>query len=153
MAAVAGAGLALSVLNTIHTLFRSRVRLKVLPKSAVNVAIGAFKRSLTEYPPGATFCIEVINLSAFPVSIDEVGFSRVRTRARAAVPQPILHDKGGWPRRLEPHESVSAYVNIAELPLDISKAYATSQSGATRRGNSGALSALKKALKSRSIPG
>jgi hypothetical protein len=145
-AAIAGAGLALSIYNTVQASIRNRVRLSVLPKSAVLVTEGAMLRSLREYPPGAMFCIEVINLSTFAVTIDEIGFTRRRSKKRAACPLPVVTDGKPWPRRVEPHESVSAYIDIANLPTDIYKAYAQTQSGKTRFGNSAALAELRKAL-------
>jgi hypothetical protein len=145
-AAIAGAGLALSVFNTVQASMRNRVRFKVLPKSAVRVAQNAFERSLAVYPPGAMFCIDVVNLSAFPITVDAVGFTRTGTKLRVACPLPVLLDDEGWPRRIEPHNSVTAYIDIGELPRDISKAYATTQSGVTRYGTSAALRDLRKAL-------
>src|SRR5436190_11385917 len=108
MAAIAGAGLSLGIFNTIQASVRNRVRLQVLPKSAFQIAPNAWRRSLEAYEPGAGFCIEVVNLSAFAVTIDEIGFTNKGKEVRSACPRPVLLDDGVWPRRIEPHESVAA---------------------------------------------
>src|SRR5258708_6298205 len=145
--AMAAAGLALSVFNSVQATVRNRVRLKILSQSAGHVAANVLRRSLNRYPPGAKFCIEVVNLSAFPVTIDEIGFTRRGTKERSACPYPVLPDNSGWPRRLEAHESVSAYIDISNIKADIEKAYAVTQSGITRYGKSDALKQLQEVLK------
>lgn len=146
-AAIAGAGLCLSIFNTIQATIRNRVRIKVLPKSAVRRGDGIL-RSLTEYPPGAMmFCIEVVNCSAFPITIDEVGFTIHNSKKRVASPVPLLIDGDTkWPARLEPQTSVCTYIDISEIRHDVKKAFATTQSGITRYGTSPALDGLREAL-------
>jgi hypothetical protein len=135
-AAIAGARLALSIFNTVQASLKNRVRLKVLPKSFKPLAANAVKRSLNTYDPGNGLCIEVVNLSAFPVTIDEVGFTQRGTKVRAMCPYPALIDDKPWPRTLEPRQSVTGYIEIENLSKKIHKAYATTACGTTRYGDS-----------------
>ena len=78
-------GAALGVLNTWNSVNQSRVRLRVRPSHAISNPDGTNK-----------FCVDVLNLSAFPVTIAEVGFfiagRSVRKRQRLAIIQPELLD-------------------------------------------------------------
>jgi hypothetical protein len=66
---IALVGAVLGVMNTWNAMDQRRVRLRVYPKVAVPMINGEF---------GATMgCIEVINLSAFPVSITTRAFDRM----------------------------------------------------------------------------
>lgn len=62
--AIALLGAVLGLINTWHSLDKSRVKLKVVPAHAIPVG-GA--------DPWLQFCIEVTNLSTFPVTVHEVG--------------------------------------------------------------------------------
>lgn len=137
-------GTVLGCVNTVDLLNRRRVRLRVVPKSAVPHHGGALTAS-TKHLPGGEVCIEVINLSSFPVTIDEVGFT-LPGRTRLAVIEPILPDSGGWPRRLEPREAVTVYADTTTLSPNIGKAYARTACGVTRFGKSPALDGLKRRL-------
>jgi hypothetical protein len=97
---IAVLGAVLGLLNTWHTLDRTRVKLRVRPKHAIPIG-GA--------DPRLTFCIEVTNLSAFAVTVEETGVFYKGTGARGAYTQPILIDGRGWPRRLEARSSVTVY--------------------------------------------
>ncbi|MGB8901455.1 MAG: hypothetical protein WCC90_20420, partial [Methylocella sp.] len=69
-----------------------RVRLSIRPTQAVGAK---------------SYCIEVVNLSSFPVTISKVGFCRTGeggTR-RVAINKPIV--SGGLPKWLQPREAVS----------------------------------------------
>jgi hypothetical protein len=61
---IAVLGAVLGVINTWRAIDSSRVKLKVLPRHAIPVG-GA--------PSHIGFCIAVTNLSAFPVTVNEVG--------------------------------------------------------------------------------
>jgi hypothetical protein len=87
-------------------------------------------------------CIQVTNLSAFPVTIEEVGYT-LPAPDHATIVKPILHDGKGWPRKLEPRESVIVYANIEEVPHNIGRAFARTACGVKRFGNSAALDDLK----------
>src|SRR3546814_11069027 len=63
--------------------------------------------------------IEVVNLSSFPVTVEEVGFTlnaRSATRGeRLVVLVPINSDGGPWPRRLQPRTTVTVYFDARSL--------------------------------------
>lgn len=136
----AALGAVLGIMNTWNAVNQRRVRLRVRPAHATMVPSG---RSM--------FSIEVVNLSAFPLTISEVGFTLKRggiKQPRAAVITPILIDNKPWPRKLEPRESVSVYFDPSTMrsgpgrrPL---RAYARSACGEVEYGNSPALRQLAK---------
>jgi hypothetical protein len=137
-------GAVLGILNMWNTLNQRRIRLRVSPAHAI---------FFPDHRRG--FCIEVVNLSAFPVTINEVGFEiagRIfKGSPRLAVPNPKLLDSKPWPRRLESRESVSAYLDVQNKMVDrgeiITKAYVRTACGAIRHGNSPALRQLVEELK------
>ena len=121
-------GAVLGIINTCHQLSRDRVKLKVIPK------IVRIVRS--DESSGPHLCIEVINLSTFPVTISSVGF-RCKGHEEAVV-YPILHDGGRWPRRLEPRQSVTAYFSEDWHELDfrkVRKAYAFTECNVAQHGS------------------
>lgn len=129
---LASLGAVLGVINTVQGLSKDRVRLKVMPSHAIPFG-GA--------DPRLRFAIEITNLSAFAVTIADVGVFYRDTDARGSVISPIVGDGGPWPRRLEPRSSVSIY---SELPASkpghpIKSAYARTQCGYTKTGSSPAL--------------
>jgi hypothetical protein len=104
---VALVGAVLGVMNTWNAMDQRRVRLRVYPKVAVPVMDGEFGRTMG--------CIEVINLSAFPVSIQEVGFTirrNSRKGDRLTIVQPFTNDHKPLARRLESRQSVTAYFEL-----------------------------------------
>ncbi len=141
--AIALFGAALSLFNTWGAIVQRRVRLRVRPM----YAIGG--------PHGQTmFSIEVVNLSAFAVTITEVGFtlngSTTERGPRAAVVRPIIVVGGAWPRRLEARESASFYCDPREVVSrgqKIGRAYAHTACGEARYGTSPALKQLREAVR------
>jgi len=128
-------GAVLGVINTWKALDKDRVKLKVVPKRAI--PFGAAH-------PRLTFCIEVTNLSGFPVTIEEAGVFYKGTERRGAYVSPVLVDGLPWPRRLEARTSVTVYGEPPE-PLGTYRlkcAYARTSCGVTARGTSGALKQL-----------
>lgn len=135
-------GTVLGCINTFDLFNKRRVRLRVVPHSAVRDRDGVWRCS-TRHLSGSTVCIEVTNLSDFPVTIEEVGYTQ-HAHTRLGFVRPILTDSKGWPRRLEARDSVSVYANIEDIPHDIGKAFARTACGVTRFGNSAALDDLKR---------
>ncbi|GAB2180864.1 hypothetical protein DLREEDagrD3_10870 [Denitratisoma sp. agr-D3] len=133
--AIAVLGAVLGLINTWHQLDRTRVKLKVVPKHAI--PYGAADARLT-------FCIEITNLSAFAVTVEEAGVFYKGTDSRGAYTQPILIDNRPWPRRLESRESVTVYGQPPSVkpghPLKC--AYARTACGVVRRGSSPAFRQL-----------
>jgi hypothetical protein len=125
--AIAVLGAVLGVINTWHNLDKARVKLRVRPAHAV---------PLGETDPNLTFCVEVRNLSAFAVTISEVGVLFRGTMDRGAVLQPVTPDGGQWPRRLEPRTSVTVYSHspTSRNGHKLKCAYAKTQCGYTKTG-------------------
>jgi hypothetical protein len=101
-----------------------RVKLKVVPKTAYPVGHGG------ECAPEMG-CIEVTNLSAFPVNVREAGFTDgdPRMKTRAVILQPFVGDGGSLPRRLESRASVSLYFHWEGLKRNIKTAYVLTDCG------------------------
>lgn len=129
---VAVLGAVLGVINAWRAIDSSRVKLKVIPKHAIPVG---------DMNPCIRFCIAVTNLGVFPVTVNEVGVLYRGTDKRGAFIEPLLLDGGSWPRRLEPRSSVSVYGQRPDLISGhpIKCAYADTDCGTRRRGNSPAL--------------
>jgi len=145
-------GMFLGIWNLVQTQKRDKVKLKIIPRSASYFASGKNVRlSSNEFkihPQPDRLVIEVINLSQFPITIDEVGlFAPKRKVQFFKAHNPIIHDGGPWPRRLERNESVHAYINWSDL-LDkedshlITLAYAMTACDHTQKGDSKALQDL-----------
>jgi len=129
---VAAVGAVLGIINTWHGLDKTRVKLKVRPAHVIHS--GAISPSLN-------FCIEVTNLSAFAVTVFDVGVFYRGTDQRGSVVQPVTIDGGQWPRRLEPRSSVTVYSQRPESKPGepIKCAYARTVCGVTKTGSSPAL--------------
>lgn len=135
--AVLGAGL--GILNTLTNLNQRRVKLRVTPKLTVRSGPVAFSHKNRLLPDGVP-TIEVINLSAFPVTIAEAGFRLKRESGRLAALQPCVIDNKPWPRRLESREMVTVYFPPGtRFPSNLHLAYATTDCEITRYGDSPAL--------------
>ena len=130
--AIAAVGAVLGVINTWRALDQSRLKLKVVPKHAIPVGAA---------PRNVQFCIEITNLSQFAVIIEDAGVLFHGTTGRGSIIDPLLPDRGSWPRRLEPRSSVTVY---SEIPKSgegnrIKCAFARTQCGYTKTGTSPAL--------------
>jgi hypothetical protein len=134
---VAVLGAVLGIINTWHGLDQSRLKLKLTPKHVIAVGIN----------DKLEFCIEVTNLSAFPVTICDVGVLYKGTNDRGTMIQPVLLDRGPWPRRLEARSSVTVYGDrLVPTKYRIKCAYATTECGNTVEGTSPALKQMANEL-------
>ena len=87
--------------------------------------------------------IEVVNLSAFAVTISDVGFGRVDA-PHAAVVIPEMADGKIWPVRLESRRAVTTFCELPKTSAEASSftgpahrvAYAQTDCGAVRYGTS-----------------
>lgn len=138
---VALLGAVLGIMNTWRSMSANKVRLRVKPAYAVNALHGEI-----------AFSIEVVNLSAFPVTVSEVGITiggNTTKNGRVPVLEPTMLDGGNWPRRLETRTSVSCYFDPSIFPgssNNLGRAYARTSCGETRYGNSPALKQLKQII-------
>lgn len=96
-------GAVLGIINTFHALGRDKVRLRVVPKAAFPVGGHGSRK--------ARLCIEVTNMSWFPVTINKVGVLYHGTDAHGALVQPLMLDGGAFPRRLESRSSFTVYAD------------------------------------------
>jgi hypothetical protein len=156
-------GMILGVYNYFHARGGDRVRLRVIPKaSSYQGADHAGRRfylhnrdrydvnHLTARPD--TLSIEVINLSKFPVTVDEVGLRPRWSKRRFVLVNPVLPDEKPWPRKLEPRESVTVPFDFMQLVAcpqlpSATHAYATTICGTTCYGGSGALREFVRVIK------
>lgn len=135
-------GACLGVMNTWNAINQRRVRLRVRPTHAFAVPNAA-----------RMFCIEVINLSTFPVTISEVGFTTrhwIDRGDRLAVVGPLIIDGRPWPRRLETREAVSVYFSPSDVLSQrkpIGRVYARTSCDEVAYGTSPALKQLQRAAK------
>jgi len=128
--AIAILGAVLGLLNTWNGINDRRVRLKVTPKWSLA-------------PGFQGLAIEVVNLSAFPVTISEIGFTIGRSRGALPKRTAAMHqmvDGPQFPVRLERHHSFNAtFIADGLGRLDVRRAYALTTSGVIVKGNSPAL--------------
>lgn len=127
---IAALGAVLGVINTWVGLSKERVRLAVIPKHAIPVGAAASNIELG---------IEIINLSAFPVTISEVGVFYRGTTKRSVIPNPIDLDQRGFPRRLDSRESMTIYCEKPRAVVDghrMSSVFAKTDCGIVRKGSS-----------------
>lgn len=136
-------GAVLGVINLWRAFDRDRVKLRVTPKTAMFIGSRDERDRL---------CIEVTNLSTFSVTVCEVGLKFWFHDTRMSMYRPILPDGKPWPRRLEPRETVTAYCEpeVAEVFRDrfVRRAFARTECGEWRYGNSKALKGYAKKARS-----
>ena len=133
--AIVGAvtGISSLIIGTCNFVMQRRVRLNVVPKLTATRG-GRFLSSSCDVLRDGFACIEVTNLSTFPVNIAEVGFSISGEDSRnVIIPEPL----NLLPKRLEPRESIDVRATrIAGFPRKAKKAYATTQCKRTIYGDS-----------------
>jgi len=141
-------GTVLGIINFWRALIKDQTKIKVYPQ------LNAFLENDSEQDGKvvsvARMCVEVINLSDFPVTINDVGFilnKYLRNGKVTFLDKQIMHG-GKLPQRMEPRTSITVFhpnpalfINDAEK---ICGAYATTQCGKEFRGGN---KALKKFLK------
>ena len=125
-------GAVLGVMNTWKDLSQRRVRLVVRPTFAFPTNGAAPMLSMS-----------VTNLSSFPITINDVGFTGWRGGKRGkrlVITGPRTMDDKPWPRRLESREEVSVYLDFDDVPRDrklLARAYAHTACGEYAYGDSG----------------
>ena len=110
-------GVVLGLVNLWYSQEARRVRLRVIPKLAFDVEGGRYTTSewnkyskrLQDDSAAKRWTIEVVNLSSFGLTIDEVGFSDKTVDGTFAMMNPELSRKRTWPVRLRPHAKAIFY--------------------------------------------
>jgi hypothetical protein len=124
---IAAIGAVLGVINTVTSLNQQRVKLVVRAKHATFFSGGEFGEDMG--------CIEVTNLSSFPVFVSEIGFELVGRRDRLAIPTPITTDQKPFARKLESRASVTGYFDLPAHHQRDGKSYVKTDCGEKRLGN------------------
>lgn len=133
---IAVLGAALGVLNFWQSVSRDRVKIRVRP-------ITWLDSSQTVAGPG----IQVVNLSAFAVTITQVGFRMRDGKDRVMIPAPVNPHQKNWPpKRLESRESLVVHYAAETLDapefLEVRDAFAKTACGCAIEGTSKALKQL-----------
>lgn len=119
-------GAVLGVMNTWNAMNQQRVRVRVTPN---------YVTSMDGSPIG--IAIEAINLSAFALTIKEIGFKSGRGKVPLLAAQ--FPDGASLPLRLAPRESVSAMIGLRDFGVQsvrLGDAYVRTACGRTISGNS-----------------
>ena len=115
---VAVIGAVLGIVNIVRDLAKDRVRLRVIPKLAVQADDGSGRLGWitgicrNPFPDSATqrLCVEIVNLSTFPVTVKEVGFGRKEGPQGLRHVMTSMHGSGDQlPKRLESRQSMTVY--------------------------------------------
>lgn len=114
---IATLGVGLGIVNLWYSRRSHRVRLRVIPKLAFDVESIRYTASIWNknaarlHEAGNTkrWMIDVINLSSFAVTIDEVGFSDGKLDGNFAMVNPEVSRNKRQPVRLRPHEKATFY--------------------------------------------
>jgi hypothetical protein len=128
-----------------HQLAQSRVRIRVVPRIVTDrVAGGFFTSADEEAKPGDQFLLEVVNLSGFPVTIEQAGLVIHRRRRYVFVGCQIMPGGRSFPCRLEPREGIGCYYpGTNGVPTEsmaaAQKAFVKTSCGQVRYGDSAAL--------------
>jgi hypothetical protein len=129
-AGAAVAGVVLGLVNLWFYFDQRRVKLRVSPKWSYPVGDQLFLQGLPEKMLG----VEVINLSAFAVTITQAGLEIPWSSKRIVFINPVLIDGKPWPRRLDPRESVTVYSDPASIAMRPGRCYAWTACDTIRKG-------------------
>ena len=148
-AVTATVGAVLGVWNLVQGFWQRRVRLNVVPKLSSNRGSAVLSSDRDTLADGFA-CIEVTNLSAFPVTIAEVGFSLIGEAGRSVI---IPNPTSLLLKRLEPRESIDIRVTKGVgFPKKARRGFATTQCKHTRYGDSIVLKKHRIAIKGDATP-
>ena len=135
--AIAVLGAVLGIINTVHSINKDRVRLKVTPSWIIIPGDTGQRR----------MGIEITNTGFLPVTISEAGFA-IKGKKRMVFVDPLVMDGGSWSRRLEPRSSFTLLQKSAvfyEPEFATAKhAYAKTQCGKKFKGKTAAFKQAKR---------
>jgi hypothetical protein len=149
--AVALLGAGLGIFNTLYSINQRKMNLRVIPKYAENFLSRMSSSSQAKGKDGDLYnqwgCIEVINLSAFPVTLAEIGFTYSgdhRKKTLCMIGEPGTTDGIPLRRRLESREAVTGYFLLNVIKPGVQKAYAHTDCGKVGYGTSAALKEIQR---------
>jgi len=140
-------GAALGIFNAIQQSRKDKVRLRLVPKLYRHVGNGG-RLCSARIPTESEnawhgLCLEIINLSAFAVTVDQIGLLLSKDDSVVQFPKPEISNNESLPKRLEPRASVTCYIasenpaTILSEGLPFAKCFfATTACGVTVTGNS-----------------
>ena len=140
-------GASLGIFNTFQQWRKDKVRLRLVPKIYRNVD-GAGRLCSARIPTETQitwngFCFEIVNLSVFSITINEIGIVWTEKDSRVVFDKPEINNNGSLPKKLEARESLICYIpskspyTIFTEGLPFAKCfYATTSCGVTVTGNS-----------------
>ncbi len=138
-------GVVLGVRSEIRAWRAERPRLRVVPK------VG-FATQNAGFPP-VVLGVEVINKSALPVTIDQVGFTLKGSTDRLTIMHPLASPSVKLPLRLEGHSSVGLWLDPARLdPGQVSRLKKGFVVTATDDEVAGASTALRRVARAGRLP-
>jgi hypothetical protein len=133
--AIAVIGAILGIINTVYAIDKDRVKLKVRPVFGYTFGAPHLKEKYIG--------IEIINLSTFPVSINQAGFMLEKTTQRAVIPRPLTTQGAIYlPYKLPSREKITLYAdydNIMDDPILIKCAYCETECAILVKGKSKAI--------------
>ena len=150
---VGSIGAVLGIMNTWRQMQREKVCLRVTPMLVVPQENGnifsttnnILHEIATDEESG--FGIEVVNLSEFAVTISHVGFLQKNGKLDPLIDAQTLNYEDRSPQRLEPRTVYRLTFSLSQELCDwknVKKAYAKTQCGEMRYGNSEALKGVVK---------
>jgi len=133
-------GAALGIINTLNALNQQKVKLRVVPKIAMPFINGQFGKDMG--------CIEVTNLSAFSVTVSEIGFTmngrKLGKGNRVTITDPFTADHQPFARRLQSRESITGYFDLNGITSTIGRAYVKTDCGEVAYGAGPAIDSIRK---------
>ena len=138
---IAFLGVVLGIFNTWYLFKSPRFRLKVVPKLCFDIQGGRYLavdwdeqvQQLRAAGAPSRWGVEVININAFAVTIDEIGFSDNTDNGTMAMVNPEISRGKRWPVRLKPREKVMYYstdgMDLPKTVLVNPRAYAKTDCG------------------------
>jgi len=122
-------GTILGIINTWRNFLLDRTKIKVVPIWLVG-----------SEDERAGMSIEITNLSVFPVTISQIGFTDKRGRHDMPVSEGFIVGRGRLPERMEPRTFIAALASLATCESDgflkIDRAYADTACGRRFTGTS-----------------
>lgn len=132
--AIALLGAVLGVISTWRNWIQDRVRLLVRPSYGLDVM------------GGHNICIDVVNMSSFPVTVTRIGFTLLGSDRRMQIPRPMFTGGETLPVSLEARTSCTVLVPLAAFEKGeiavIDKAYVSTACGIRVQGDSRTLRQL-----------